>query len=77
MRIDLGPGPQRYKQQVKSGDLGVARGTVDQSSAVGAARRSWHGIRNRICRGPFARVAKVPAHMLFRLRQWQDFRYAK
>jgi CelD/BcsL family acetyltransferase involved in cellulose biosynthesis len=76
-RIDLGPGPQRYKLQFKTGDIGVARGVVDQSPTVRAFRRGWNGLRDGVRSGPLAGIAKIPAHLLFRLRQWNAFRYAK
>jgi len=74
-RIDLGPGPQRYKQQLKSGDLGVARGIVDRSPAIRTVRRGWHGIRDHIRSGPLGKVARIPAHLLFRIRQWHEFHH--
>lgn len=40
-RIDLGEGHERYKQSLKTGEIGLANGAVDRHKAVGAIRKGW------------------------------------
>jgi CelD/BcsL family acetyltransferase involved in cellulose biosynthesis len=73
-RLDFGPGPQQYKQRFKSGEYPLAIGVVDSHRAAGvarhASRRAKAWVRQSALRGP----VRIPAHMLFRFRQWLAFR---
>lgn len=55
-RVEFGPGPQRYKQSLKTGDRPVGIGCVDRSPVTRALRRGWQhckqtlrSLRSRAC----------------------------
>ncbi len=51
-RIDLGKGPEHYKDRLKTGDITVAQGVVDRRFARHALRMSWRRIRRAIMASP-------------------------
>ena len=69
-RIDLGPGPQRYKRSLQNGGVQVAIGTVDRWPAARWTRRGWNGARSFVRQFPLADRIRIPASLLFRMRQW-------
>ena len=40
-QIDLGLGDERFKQSLKTGDIGLASGAVERHKAIGAIRKGW------------------------------------
>jgi len=73
-RIDLGPGPQRYKRSLQTGAVQVAIGTVDRWPAARWARRRWTNARGWFEQLPLRDQVQAPAKMLFRARQWLALR---
>ena len=74
VRIDLGPTPQRYKQSLRSGDIAVAIGTADRYLLAHVGRQAWQAGRRQIRDSVFAKLARLPANWLARMRQWQALR---
>lgn len=57
-RIDLGKGPERYKQSLKSGDTQIAEGAVDTRRLIGALRHRLFTARQLIRNSPLSVPAK-------------------
>jgi CelD/BcsL family acetyltransferase involved in cellulose biosynthesis len=51
-RIDLGKGPEYYKDRLKTGDLTVAQGVVDRRFARRTLRMGWRRVRRAIMASP-------------------------
>jgi CelD/BcsL family acetyltransferase involved in cellulose biosynthesis len=68
-RIDLGKGPERYKQSMASGSTPVAEGALHLSAPVGALWRArhrtvaWarHSPLREVLRGPWRWLRRVAA----------------
>jgi CelD/BcsL family acetyltransferase involved in cellulose biosynthesis len=66
-RIDLGKGPERYKQQLMSGATEVAEGSVDLRPMTAAIQRSWRRTRELVRASPL----RAPAQYVIRnARAW-------
>jgi CelD/BcsL family acetyltransferase involved in cellulose biosynthesis len=73
-RIDLGPGDERYKQQLKSDDLVVAEGMVSQHRLNAKARAVWFHVKRGIRNSRFRNQLEAPLRATRRLRQWLAFK---
>jgi CelD/BcsL family acetyltransferase involved in cellulose biosynthesis len=73
-RIDLGKGPEAYKQRTMTGARRVTEGTVDLRSSAAMMRWAWRHARDRIRSSPLYTPAKVPARMLYQVRSWLELR---
>jgi CelD/BcsL family acetyltransferase involved in cellulose biosynthesis len=73
-RVDFGPSPQRYKPSLANGCLPVSLGTVYEDPVVQRAQAVLRAARSRMPSGLLGRTLRIPAHMLFRFRQWRAFR---
>jgi CelD/BcsL family acetyltransferase involved in cellulose biosynthesis len=73
-QIDLGRGVAPYKKRVMTGATLVAQGSIDLRPLSRAVRESWLQTRQWVRNSPLAIPARMPARMLYRLREWIDFR---
>ena len=68
-RIDLGKGPERYKVELKTGDVAIAEGSIDTRFAQRWARRAWHGANQWLLASPNRAVLALPLEWSRRSRQ--------
>jgi CelD/BcsL family acetyltransferase involved in cellulose biosynthesis len=69
-RIDLGKGPEQYKQQFKSGETTVAEGAVDMRLTA-TIRKGWRCTREIVRASPL----RAPAQRVIRsARAWLIYR---
>lgn len=73
VRIDLGPGEERYKQNFKSGDRLVCEGMVSQRVMYSTARGLWYHTKRGIRQSRFRNQLEAPLVATRRLRQWLAF----
>jgi len=70
-RVDLGKGPEQYKQQFMSGAIELAEGSVDLRSVTAALRRGWRCTRELVRASPFRRPAQ---YVIRNARAWLIYR---
>ncbi|MCE5267501.1 MAG: GNAT family N-acetyltransferase [Planctomycetaceae bacterium] len=67
-RIDLGKGPELYKQHLMSGAIDVAEGSVDLRPIRGMLRQRWHQaydwLRHSPVRGPLRSPGRIVRSMV-------------
>lgn len=68
--IDLGKGPEEYKQRSMNGVTRVVEGTADLQPAMMLVRRTWRRTRERLR----SSILYGPARKLNRMRNWLAFR---
>jgi len=73
-RIDFGSGDERYKQQLKSGDIPLLIGAVDFRLARASVRRGWHSVNQWVRRSPYREYLEIPINATRRYRQHLAFR---
>jgi CelD/BcsL family acetyltransferase involved in cellulose biosynthesis len=73
-RIDLGKGPEEYKQHLMSGAIDLAEGSVDFRPLMAAVRRNWHRAYQWARRSPLRRPLLAPARFLRRIVESRSFR---
>jgi CelD/BcsL family acetyltransferase involved in cellulose biosynthesis len=73
-RIDLGTGDERYKQQLKTGDIPLLVGGVDLRMGRKALRRNWYALNQWVRRSPYREYLEIPLNTTRRYRQWLGFR---
>jgi CelD/BcsL family acetyltransferase involved in cellulose biosynthesis len=73
-RFDFGKGMTDSKEYFMSGMVQVATGCVDRRWATGTLRRQWHRAHDWARATPLRRPARVPARVLYRIREWFAFR---
>lgn len=66
-RIDLGKGPERYKQALASGSTPVAEGAVHLRAAAGALSRARHQAVEWVRHSPLRQVLRGPWRWLRRM----------
>ena len=69
-RIDLGKGPEEYKQSFASGATLVAEGCADLRPLAATLRSGWRQAREWVRNSPLKAPAKVPLRWLRRMREW-------
>ncbi len=73
-RIDLGKGPEKFKQRFMSGAIQVVEGTVDLRRLPTLIRRIWQATRDRMRHSRFYEPARMPASILYRFQSWRECR---
>jgi len=73
-RIDLGKGPERYKQSLKSGSIPLLEGSVDLRPAHRLVRRNWYELKTRIRSSPNRHYLEAPLLWTQKMRQRLAFR---
>jgi len=73
VRIDLGPGEERYKQNFKSGDRLVCEGMISQGAILSSARGLWYHTKRGIRQSRFRTQLEAPLVATRRFRQWLAF----
>lgn len=73
-RIDFGKGRTESKESFKSGAIQVAVGSVDLRPLTRVVRRQWQRAYDWARTSPLRRPARVPARILYRVREWFSFR---
>jgi CelD/BcsL family acetyltransferase involved in cellulose biosynthesis len=73
-RIDLGYGPETYKQRLLNGASNVAEGVVDLRRANLLVRRMYWSSRQRLGQYRIAGPARAPLRLIRRVRHWLDLR---
>lgn len=73
-RLDLGKGPERYKQSFATDQAPLLEGAVDLRPMVAALWRRWHLAKRRIRTSPWRSHLQPPLEATRRLRQWWAFR---
>jgi CelD/BcsL family acetyltransferase involved in cellulose biosynthesis len=73
-KLDLGRGVAPYKARVMSGATRVLEGSVDLRPVARHFRSTWIATRELVRNSPLYRPAGVPGRILYRLREWADFR---
>jgi len=66
-RIDLGKGPERFKQELMAGAIDVAEGVVDRRPLRALAQRCWHHACQTARQSPLRRPLLAPARWLRRM----------
>jgi CelD/BcsL family acetyltransferase involved in cellulose biosynthesis len=69
-RIDLGKGPEEYKQSFASGATSVAEGCFDRRPLAKAIRGGMQQARDWVRQSPLKGPAKAPIRWLRRMREW-------
>lgn len=69
-RIDFGRGPERYKQDFKTGDMVLAEGAVDHHVARRLLRKSWHHAKRWMRATPFRPQFEASLRWSYRVREW-------
>lgn len=72
-RIEFGKGPERYKQNLKSGDTQIAEGAVDLRHVQGSLRRCWHQTKQWMRSSRYHKQLEIPLNATRKLRQWAAF----
>ncbi len=65
--IDLGKGPETYKEQICSGAIELAEGSVDLRAVAGLLRRQWRRAYDWVRASPLRRPLRGPARLVRRL----------
>jgi CelD/BcsL family acetyltransferase involved in cellulose biosynthesis len=73
-RIDLGKGPEPYKQSFMTGAMPLAEGSVDLRATTRTFRRLWHRTHYWVRESPLRGPATVPWRWLRRVRDQLQFR---
>jgi CelD/BcsL family acetyltransferase involved in cellulose biosynthesis len=73
-RIDLGTGEERYKQQLKSGDIPLLVGGVDFRMGRASLQRNWYALNQWVRRSQYREYLEIPLNSTRRYRQWLGFR---
>jgi CelD/BcsL family acetyltransferase involved in cellulose biosynthesis len=73
-KIDLGRGGAPYKKRAMSGATSVSQGTVDLRPVHRVVREGWRVTREWLRNSPLRTPARIPARMIYRLREWMEFR---
>jgi CelD/BcsL family acetyltransferase involved in cellulose biosynthesis len=73
-RMDFGTGDERYKQQLKSGDIPLLVGGVDFRMGCASVRRGWHSVNQWVRRSPYREYLEIPINATRRYRQRLAFR---
>jgi CelD/BcsL family acetyltransferase involved in cellulose biosynthesis len=73
-RIDLGPSPQRYKQNFKNADTPVAEGMISRDPVTARLRACWYHTKRRIRASAWRQQLEWPLRATRRVRQWLAFR---
>jgi CelD/BcsL family acetyltransferase involved in cellulose biosynthesis len=68
-RIDLGKGPEEYKQSFASGVTPVAEGCIDRRPLAATLRAGWRQARDWVRQSPFRMPAKASIRWLRQLRE--------
>ncbi|MDX1944665.1 MAG: GNAT family N-acetyltransferase [Pirellulaceae bacterium] len=69
-RLDLGKGPEEYKQSFASGATLVAEGCADLRPLAATLRGGWRQAREWVRNSPLKTPAKMPLRWLRRMREW-------
>lgn len=73
-RIDFGKGPERYKQEFKTGDLGLGVGAVDHRPILGRVREGWYRTKSRMRASRYREQVEVLLRISYDLRERIAFR---
>jgi CelD/BcsL family acetyltransferase involved in cellulose biosynthesis len=73
-RIDLGRGMAPYKTRMMTGVTQVAVGSVDLRPVTNALRCKWRQAQDWVRNSPWRKHARIPGRMLYRVREWLEFR---
>jgi CelD/BcsL family acetyltransferase involved in cellulose biosynthesis len=73
-RLDLGKGPETYKQHLMSGAIDVAEGAVDFRPLAGAMQRGWHRAYEWARCSPLRRPLLAPGRILRKMVESRSFR---
>ena len=73
-RVDLGKGPERYKQQLASGAVELAEGSVDLRPITGMIRRNCHRAYQWVRHSPLRRPLLGPGQFLRRMIESRSYR---
>ena len=73
-RIDLGRGVSTFKQRCMTGMIQVGVGSVDRRPVGRAMRAGWRCAREWVKQTPLRGPVKAPARLLYRVREWMDFK---
>ena len=65
--INLGKGPETYKEQICSGAIELAEGSVDLRAVAGLLRRQWRRAYDWVRASPLRRPLRGPARLVRRL----------
>ncbi|WP_197443206.1 GNAT family N-acetyltransferase [Lignipirellula cremea] len=63
-RVDLGKGPEEYKQHFATGSIAVAEGSVERSPLTYAVRRGWRQTQAYFRQSPLRRPLLAPYRLL-------------
>jgi CelD/BcsL family acetyltransferase involved in cellulose biosynthesis len=73
-RVDLGKGPERYKQEIMSGAIDLAEGSVDFRPVTAAFRRGWRKAYLWARSSPLRRPLLGPGRFLRSILESRSFR---
>ena len=73
-RVDYGKGMTGQKEYLMSAATQVAVGSMDLRLLAGPVRRQWHFLYQWARESPLRKPARVPARILYRVREWFAFR---
>ena len=73
-RIDLGKGPEQYKDRLMSGAVDMAEGSVDLRSMSRVLRRGWHRVYDWARRSPLREPLLRPARFVRRMIESRTYR---
>ena len=73
-RIDYGKGMTDQKEYFMSSASQVAVGSIDLRPLTRTVRRQWRRVYQWARESPLRRPARVPAKILYRVREWFAFR---
>ena len=73
-RIDYGKGMTDQKEYFMSSASQVAVGSIDLRPLTRTVRRQWRRVYQWSRESPLRRPARVPAKILYRVREWFAFR---
>ncbi len=73
-QINLGKGPETYKEQIRSGAVELAEGSVDLRPVAGLLRRQWRRAYDWVRSSPLRRPLRAPGRLVRRLIESRTFR---
>lgn len=73
-RIDFGRGPERYKQDFKTGEMQLIEGTVEHHAVKKLMRRNWHRAKSWIRATPLRGQLNASLKWSYRFREWLAIR---